>query len=277
MTAPNPRRARLAARLRQIRAAVFPSGNQFAAEIGRVQSRVSKLETGAQMPTEKDICEWVAATGAGDEVEAELLELLAAARMEYITHRDAVRQGGGFANMQAQVAALEAQATRIAEWQPAMIPGLLQTATYARELLALSFTVSDDEEVEAAVAGRVKRQDVLYQPGRRIQFIVGEAALRSAPGTIATLLGQLDRLTSVAGLATLELGVLPFPTMPIMPLSGFTLHDDVASIETNSGEQRFYQPDEVAVYVKAFELLRESAAIGPDAVALIQRVAAGLR
>ncbi|MDQ3153015.1 MAG: DUF5753 domain-containing protein [Actinomycetota bacterium] len=277
MTAPNPRRARLAARLRAVRATAFSSGNKFATAIGRPQSRVSKLETGVQLPTEKDIREWVTATGAGDAVEAELMELVAAARIEYATHRDAARYSGGFANMQAQVAASEAQATHIAEWQPAMIPGLLQTAAYARELLALSFTVSDKEEIEATVAGRVKRQEILYQTGRRIRFVIGEAALRGAPGTIDTLLGQLDRLTSVAGLATVELGVVPFPAMPIMPLSSFMLRDDLAIMETNSGEQQLYEPDEVALYVNAFERLRDAAATGPDAVALIHRVAAALR
>jgi hypothetical protein len=44
-----------------------------------------------------------------------------------------------------------------------------------------------------------------------------------------------------------------------------------------TGEQRLDEPSEVAVYVKAFELLRDAALTGPDAVALIQRVAAELR
>lgn len=278
MTAPNPRRARLAARLRAVRAAAFPSGNQFATAVGWVQSRVSKLETGTQLPTERDIREWVAAANATDDVAAELLELLVAARMEYATHRDAARRSGGLANVQAQVAALEQQATRIAEWQPAMVPGLVQTPAYARELLTLSFTISDHEEIEAVVAERLKRQNsVLYQTGRRIQLLVGEAALRSAPGTIDTLLGQLDRLVSVAGLATVELGVIPFPAMPVMPLTGFRLHDDIALVETMSGEQQLHEAEEVAVYAQAFERLRDAAATGPDAVALIQRVAAEVR
>lgn len=278
MTAPNTRRARLASRLRAIRTAAFPTGSQLADRVGWPQPRVSKLETGAQIPTEDDIRAWVVATSADSEVEGELLELLDRARREYATHRDSSRQGGRFANMQAQVAALEAQATRLAEWQPAMIPGLLQTAEYARALFGLSFTVNDEDEIEAAVDGRVKRQEILYQRGRRVQFVIGEAALRSAPdGAVDTLRGQLDRLLTVAGLSTVELGVLPFPAMPIMPLSSFALRDDVAVMETNSGEQQLFEPDEVAVYVQAFDRLRDASATGPDAVTLIQRAAADLR
>ena len=65
--------------------------------------------------------------------------------------------------------------------------------------------------------------------------------------------------------------------MPVMPLSSFYMHDDVVYIETLMVEQRLSEPDEVAVYVRAFGLLRAAAATGPDAVALIQRVAAELR
>jgi transcriptional regulator with XRE-family HTH domain len=277
----SPRRARLAARLRALRATAAPSGNQFAALIGWQQSRVSKLETGKQLPTEADIRAWVATTGSSASVEAELLGLLTAARIEYVTHRDESRGEGDLAQVQQQLAALESHVTHIAEWQPAMMPGLVQTAAYARELLNRpdrpTMVDAAKRDPQAIATERIRRQDILYQPGRRIEIILGEAALRSTPGTIETLLGQLDRLVSLADLPTVELGIVPFPMMPVMPLSSFTLHDDVVYIETLTGEQQLSEPDEVAVYVKAFELLRAASATGPDAVALIQRIAAELR
>lgn len=276
------RRVALAARLRAVRAAASPSGNQFARDIGWHQSRVSKLETGTQFPTEDDIHAWVRAARADDDVKAELLGLLAEARIEYVTNRDAARRDSGLAQAHAELAALEKRATRIAEWQPAMVPGIVQTSAYARELLLRPHRPSmagvSEAEIEALVAERMKRQDILYQPGRRNQIVLGEAALHSAPGTIETLLGQLDRLVSVAMLPTVEFGVVAFPAMPVLPLSGFTLHDvDAVLVETLTAESRLGEPDEVAVYAKAFDLLRDAAATGPDAVALIQRVATHLR
>lgn len=277
----SPRRARLAARLRALRATAAPSGNQFATLIGWQQSRVSKLETGKQLPTEADIRAWVAATKSSESVETELLGLLTAARIEYVTHRDESRSEGSLAKVQQQLAALESQATHIAEWQPAMVAGLVQTAAYARELLDRPGrpTMVDvaKHDPQAVATERVRRQDILYQPGRRIEIILGEAALRSTPGTIETLLGQLDRLVSVSDLPTVELGIIPFPMMPVMPLSSFSLHDDVVYIETLTGEQQLYEPDEVAVYRKAFELLRAASVTGPDIVGLIQRIATELR
>ncbi|MGQ0773017.1 MAG: helix-turn-helix domain-containing protein [Pseudonocardiales bacterium] len=65
LAALNPHRVRLAARLRELRTATGLSGNRFAAHIGWDQSRVSKLETGAQLPTDEDLRTWVAATSQG--------------------------------------------------------------------------------------------------------------------------------------------------------------------------------------------------------------------
>ncbi len=279
----NPQRVRLAARLRALRTAAFPSGNQFARHIGWAQSKVSKLETGAQRPSEDDVREWVRATDHGADVEAEVLAMATAARFEYSTVRDDVRRGGGIAAAQVQIAGLESAATHIAEYQPIMLPGLVQTAAYARELLALHggpmTAGASEDEVEALVSERIRRQEILYQPGKQIQLVIGETALHDPPGSIETLVGQLDRLVAVAGLASVDLAVLPMGTrMPVLPLSSFAAHDkQLVFVETMTGEQRLDQPDEVAVYVMAFELLRNAAATGREAVALIQRVAAGLR
>ena len=284
MTAPrNPHRARLGVRLRALRAAAGLSGSRLAQQLGWPQPRVSKLETGKQLPTEDDLRAWLAATGAGAEQAKELAELLSAARIEYATWRGVQRTAGGLAGRHAERGMWEAASTRLAEYQPAMFPGLVQTAAYARGLLTspLASAAQDITEAEAAavVAERVKRQDILYQPGRTVQVVVGEAALWNTPSTVETQLGQLDRLISFAGLPSLELGVVPQGTpMTIPPLSCFTVCDDeFVLIETLTGEQRLDDPDEVAVYVKAFEALRDAALTGQDAVVLIQRVAAELR
>src|SRR6185312_11197968 len=110
----------LATRLRELRASTGLSGNRFAAErIRWAQSRVSRLETGAQLPTEDDIYAWVQAAGAQAETASELLELLERARIEYATWRDTYRRAGGAGGKQATVARLEAQAKRLRGFQPA--------------------------------------------------------------------------------------------------------------------------------------------------------------
>lgn len=279
----DPARDRLASRLRELRAATGLSGNRFAVErIHWAQSRLSRVELGRQLPTKEDIHAWVVATEAGPGVTDELLDLLRRAQAEYISHRDEYRRSGGGAGVQAKIGRKEAKATHLRSYQPGLIPGLLQTPEYARELLSLPCGPlalgETPEEIERMIAARVKRQEILYQPGRRLRFVVGEPALRTPPGSIETLIGQLDRLTAVAGLSSVELGIgLLGEPMPVFPLSGFALADDHASIETLSGEQTLSDPPEVELYAKAFEQLMAAAATGPDAVALIRQVIAELR
>ncbi|MQA15658.1 MAG: hypothetical protein GEV09_16270 [Pseudonocardiaceae bacterium] len=161
---------------------ISPSNIQV---VAGTQTRVSKLERGEQRPTETDLRQWADATGASAEELNGLTELLAAARIEYATHRDAYRLRGGAAANQTSIATREAEATRIAEYQPAMVPGLVQTAPYARELLSLpcgpTASGATEAEIAAMVGERIKRQDVLYQPDTQVQVILGEA--HCAPGS----------------------------------------------------------------------------------------------
>lgn len=125
----------------------------------------------------------------------------------------------------------------------------------------------------------MKRQALLYEPRRQVQIVLGQAALTVHFGSVDTLTGQLDRLVTLAGLTSFDLRVLPSAApSPVLPLSGFSLHDDETLwLETLTREVRSTDPEEIAVHTAAFELAREAAAAGPDAVALIQRVAAELR
>ncbi|MGH3916982.1 MAG: Scr1 family TA system antitoxin-like transcriptional regulator, partial [Pseudonocardiaceae bacterium] len=103
------------------------------------------------------------------------------------------------------------------------------------------------------------------------------AALWNTPSRGDKLLGQLDRLISFAELPSLEFGVMPREVlMPIAPLACFAVYDDeFVLIETLTGEQRLDDPDEVAVYLKAFDQLRDTTT-GLELVALIRRIMADL-
>ncbi|MGH3870476.1 MAG: helix-turn-helix domain-containing protein [Pseudonocardiaceae bacterium] len=278
----NPERARLATRLRELRAGTGLSGNRFATErIRWPQSRVSRLETGTQLPTEDDIHAWVQAAGTGSETATELLELLQRARIEYATWRDTYRRSGGPGGKQTSIAQLEAQAHRIRGFQPAMVIGLLQTPGYAREMLALPGSplihTGHGADIDAVVAERISRQHTLYQTGKQVQLVMGQAALHNSVGTIGTLIGQLDRLMTLTALPSVDVAIVPH-AVPMLPVPGFVIYDEnVVTAETLTAEQRLIEPDEVAQYVHFFDELRAVAVSGSDAAALIQQVTAELR
>ncbi|MGH3620458.1 MAG: helix-turn-helix domain-containing protein [Sciscionella sp.] len=284
VSSPHPQstRARLARTLRELRKQTGMSGNEFARQLGWQQSRVSKLETAVQLPNSDDLDTWVRATNADMAVATELLQLLKRAHVEYDTWRNQYRSSGG-TEVQGGLAEREHRTTTMLEFWPAMIPGLLQTADYAREALSLpcgpTAWGTPEDEIESLVAARIKRQEVLYSQGKQLRFILGEAALWTRFGAVDTLLGQLDRLVAVAGLANVELGVVPFGAPQLVyPLSMFKVHDaDMVMIESLAGEQTLFDPEQIAMYTKFFDLLHDSTVTGRDVVALIQHVAGQLR
>lgn len=275
-------RLRLGNRLRELRAREFRSGSALARELGWVQTRVSKLERGVQLPSVKDLEAWAAAVGAGEETVEELRDLLAAARIEQASW-SALYSSGSSADWQARIGEQEAEAAVIREYAPSMLPGIIQTATYAREALSAPagplLTGATPAAIDGMVAARVKRQELLYQDTTLVRVLLGEAALRMRFGSMTTLLGQLDRLVALAGLPTVELAVLPeSDPSPLLPLAAFSIHDeDTLWVETLTNEWKTAAPDDVQTHVAAFDLAFEAAATGDDAVALIQRVAANLQ
>ncbi len=260
----------------------MPSGSEMARRTGWVQPKVSRLETGAQLPTEDDLRCWAQHTGASSEQIEELLDMLSAARVEYTPTADLLARGA-LGRRQAYIGAMEVAATHIGEYQPAFLPGLVQIPAYTWALLELPGSArskgASDTELDRIVAARGKRQALLSEPGRCLQFVIGETALWSSPGTAEVQLDQLDHLAVVSEFPGVELAVIPLRApMPVLPLSGFRLLDDeFVFVESLAGEQRLDDPEEIAPIIRAFEVLRGAAVTGRQVVALIQRVAAELR
>lgn len=275
-------RAALIARLTELREAAGLSGNALAARIGIVQSRVWKIEHARLLPNEDDLQAWAEATGH-PEAAGELAEMLKAARGEQVFSA-VFRRGGGAAAYQERVRAIEAESQRIGEFAAAVIPGILQTEDYARELVSVPSGPrawgSTDADVEDMITGRLRRQDVLYS-GKLVQVVISEAALRVLVTTPATMAAQLGKLLSVIRLPALEFGVIPFSQrMPAYPL-GFRVYDDrLIVVESIADEKEFTaeaHPKEVATFLGAFDALRGAASTGPEAEGIIQQALDDLR
>jgi transcriptional regulator with XRE-family HTH domain len=275
-------RRELAAALRQLRQATGLSQSAFAERLGWIQTRASKIETGKQFPTEDDIREWATAASAEGETER-LLDIHRRATVEYVTWQDGYRAAGGAAGKQREIGALEAQATRIGKFEPAMVPSQLMTAGFTREFLRspsgpAAFGTTD-AEIDDMVTARLARQAVLYDPAKQVQIVILEAALYTRLCSPAAMAGQLDRLLASDGLPALELTIVPFTEfVPVYPLSGFVVYDDdLVMVETLVGEQRIYDPEVIARYAGWLDLLRETGVRGRDAASLIRRAMVALR
>jgi transcriptional regulator with XRE-family HTH domain len=271
-------RAALGARLRQLRKDAGLTGEQLARRFGWQQSKVSRIETGKQNASEADITAWAQAVGAASEVVEELLAGLKAVQIEYATWRQQ-HQAGVLAKQQALLD-LEAKTTTVRAFDPVVIPGLLQTAEYARwRLIEGPELYESPDDVAAAVRARMQRQEVLYNPAKRFRFVVTEATLRYQLCPAETLRGQLDRLVAVSSLGNVVLGVIPFSIrVPLAPMHGFWIFDDqLVTVETFGGELMLREPHELDLYARAFETLQAAAVFGEQSRAIITQVLADLR
>jgi len=282
---PKTNRGALAARLTELRAAAGLSGNALARRMSIVQSRVWKIEHATLVPTEDDVRAWVKAAGGDEDILAELLAMLDSARAEQ-AYSKLFGTKGGAAAYQDRVRAIEERSARIGEFEVAVIPGLLQTADYAREVAYLPGGLrawgTDAAGIEAQVDGKLRRQEILHDPAKHVQMILGEAALRTRIVAPDVLTAQLGKLLSVLRLPAVELGVIPFSRhVPAYTLGGFRVHDDDLIIVESIGGEKYIEaadaPEEVAAFLEAFEALRLAAVTGDQAEAVIQRALDDLR
>jgi len=165
MAAPT-RRARtdLTERLCAVRSAANLTGVSMADKLGAGwgQPKISKIESGRQLPTEEDVRAWAKVTGVDPR---ELLALLGRAMHEFHTFREAYPDEGGAAAHQASYAAAEQTATTLFYYQPLIVHALLQTPEYARALLALPGGPADHgatpDEIDRMIAERMRRASIL--------------------------------------------------------------------------------------------------------------------
>jgi transcriptional regulator with XRE-family HTH domain len=277
-------RRRLATALQQLREAAGLTTYQLANQLGVSQSKVSKIENARVAVRDVDTVDaWARATGASPEKTRELVERAELALTEAVSWRSALREG--LPVKQRQVGELERAATLVRVFQLAVIPGLLQTADYARRMF-LGHYPAGRPDIGAAVAARLERQAVLYDETKRFEFILTEAVLRWRVGPVPMMLAQLDRLRSLATLPNVAVGIIPLAVeMPGWHGNAFTLFEfkddedenSLVHVELLTSWTNVSDPNDVGAYREAFQRLRDAAVFDEPAQALLAAIMDDLR
>ncbi|RDG37313.1 helix-turn-helix domain-containing protein [Streptomyces corynorhini] len=270
-------REALGARLRILRKdGGFASGRAFAAATKWQESKVSRIENGRQSASEQDIRLWCEKADAQDQVE----DLIATVRhIEELWLEWRRQLSNGAAPRQERALPVYAKTKVFRIWHPTVVWGTLQTAEYAAETFKQVidyYEIPDD--AESAVAKRLERQQYLYRGDRMFHVLLAEQALYTHFGGPDVMRGQLDRLLAVMTLPRLSLGIVPKRAeMRIWPGNSFSMFDSkLVLVETYSAEFSVTQPREIALYAKAFDLLKTSAVYGRAARGLIRSALEGL-
>ncbi len=280
MTDAKPRttaRMYLGTELQRLRVMAGLSQRDVATRVGTGHATVLRTERGDRIPPLPELAKWGDALSLDEATRRRLERLADTAFSEAQSWRDAIR---GRSHAQDDEQALEASSGRISILSLAVAPGLLQTASYATALFDLLATPGQD--TSAAVAGRMRRQEILYDPAHHVDLVTTEEALRFSPGP-GVLPAQLDRIASLIGLPTVTVGIVPAGAAPVPAQHSFTVYtdrdedaDDLTTIELLTSRVTLSDPDDVARYAREFELWRDAALHGDQAVALVRQIASSL-
>lgn len=265
-------RVSLGVRLRDLRRDAGLTASQLAGLAGWQPSKVSKIEHGKQTPSETDLTAWCQHCGAGTQL-ADMVAAVRSIETQFAEWRRILRSGTK--SRQEASARTYAKARLFRIWEPAVIPGLLQTREYATEILQVTvdFLQIPDDAREGAAA-RIERQHVLQHRDRRFHFLIGEQALRTTVGGAETMARQMDHLIDRAGSPNIRIGVVPANAPYRVPLhNGFWILDDkLVQFDTYTAELTLIRPDEVTSYARAFERLAALAVYGQPARSMIESI-----
>ncbi|MGH3823995.1 MAG: DUF5753 domain-containing protein [Pseudonocardiaceae bacterium] len=208
-----------------------------------------------------------------------MVELAEAAFTEVAAWRDTLRAGKK--HLQDQARAREVAARTVRNFQPTVIPGLLQTPEYVHRVIPLA-DICGEIDHAASAAARLERQQALFDSGRRFEFLIGDFALRFNPTSSTDLLvAQLDRVASLARMKNMHIGVLSTASRAVAtPWSNFVIYEGeetFVTIELAHAQVKVTDPRDVDLYRTLYDRLWNHAAKDHDAVTLIHQAAAELR
>ncbi|WP_405948688.1 helix-turn-helix domain-containing protein [Streptomyces prunicolor] len=272
---PTVRSRRLGTALRQYRHAAKLDQPQAADVIASSQARISRLESGHVTARVIEVRLLLEAYGVSDpEVRVKLEELAkhsknrgwwlehaAHLRPDYVDH-----------------IALEDDATFIREWQPVMMPGLLQTPAYAEAVIAASPHYIEPERAAQLVKVRVGRQAKIEEGGASYTAILWEAVLAQPLVSIEIHREQLSAILEVGKRKNVTVQVLPVSAGVLAGYSSafysFSFDEEptaeAVAMDNLRGTSVLEGAEDLAAYASAFDLLRSSA-LTPDASAKLIR------
>ncbi|QRF06158.1 helix-turn-helix transcriptional regulator [Streptomyces koyangensis] len=175
--------------------------------------------------------------------------------------------------------ALEPKAHAILEWSPTVVPGLLQTASYAYALLRDGLPRASESEVRHKVQQRMGRQELLRRPSPPdVSVVVCESVLRRRVGEPETMRGQLAALLDFADRPTTLLQVLPLDagthglmdgSLSILttPREGMTVYTE--GIRSGSIVE---DPNQVRQLARSYDVLTATALPPVESACLIRKL-----
>ncbi|MFL6056114.1 MAG: helix-turn-helix domain-containing protein [Actinoallomurus sp.] len=265
---PTVRGRKLASELRRLREHAGLTTEEAAAQLGQGWSRfkVAYIERAKTKPTTQAITAMLDLYGVDSATRAALMELAKNAwRRGWWTDYSDVFNGS--------YVALEDDAVRIDEWSPQVLPGLLQTDEYAREIIQAG-PHRDEASIQRRVQARMARKALLSRKepvAPTLTTVIDEAALRRPVGGREVMRTQLHALLDAARRPNVTVRVLPLEVGTHAGLDGpfiilgfpGGIAPDVAYVGTRIGDAYAESTETVRSLKVDFDSL-QAAALSPE-------------
>lgn len=238
------------------------------AELGRrimmSSSMVAHIEAGRRIPQVKD-AELLDQVLEGDGFFSRFLDTLGVVPV---------------ADHFAEALEAEQQAIAISEYAVSLVPGLLQTPDYAREVFQAQAPNFVPAEVDRQVVNRMRRADILKDPeSPTLWFILNENVIRAQVGGPRTMADQLKHVASLGRSGRVRIQVVPHSTGAhatmgsMLSLMRFADAPELAYVEALYTGNLIDDPLVVQRCKDAYDLAR-AAAMPPEAsLTLLEEVA----
>lgn len=271
------RSRRLGAALKRYRQGAKLDQPQAAEVLGVHQTRISRIESGHVTARIIEIRALLSAYGVDDPKVRTKLETLAKnanRRGWWLEHAAHLRQD------YLDHISLEDDATHIREWQPALIPGLLQIPGYAEAVIDSAADFVDPGKVPKLVKVRQDRQARIEETEDAAHYtaIIWEPVIAHPAVRVDIYQEQLAHILEVGKRRNVTLQVLPISagvkaTMPsAFSCFSFDAEPTVEAVTLDNlrGSSILEGAEDLAAYSLAFDQLR-SAALAPEASARLIR------
>lgn len=243
---------------------------------------LSRWEEGTTLPRPSDLRILLDVYDVTDAKREALLDLLRAAKQPgwWTPYRSVLKTGFE------EYLGLEADAATIQTYAAILVPGLLQTETYAREIIRAGLMSNKTtNELDRLVAMRMSRQELLTREEDPVGLdaVLDEAVLRRRGRKARTMPDQLRKLAELAELPNVTLRMLPFEAGPHPAMEGafylleFPDPTDPAGLYFEHANSGFSLDDqaEVRQYSRRFGHLSQMALDPETSAARILEIAEG--
>ncbi len=175
----------------------YSSQDALAIKLAFDRSVVTKGETGDRVPTPDVLAAWCDACGLDPEHFGRLATLARSA-------------SGPVPTWFEDWLSAEREAQTLRYWQPIIVPGLFQTADYARALFLSAQTDVSDETINALVSARVERRTILDEPDPPdVVVVLDELVLHRLIGSAQVMHDQLTDLAELSERPNISVQVVP--------------------------------------------------------------------